>query len=225
MIELIIQGFHLFVYQPLLKFLIFIYKILPVQDFGLAVILFTILIRLLLLPSTLHSLRAQKKLAELQPEIEKIQKKYQNNKEQQAQELFKLYRKQKINPLSGILSLLIQVPILIGLYRVFLNGFQDFDYLFLNRFDLSQPSLILAFITGITQYFQGKYTIAGTKEKPLSGKNTDFQKILKKQIVYFLPFFTFLILLKLPSVLALYFLTSNIFTIFQQYFILKKEMV
>jgi YidC/Oxa1 family membrane protein insertase len=222
--NLLSQFFHSFIYQPLLYFLVFIYNILPYKDLGLAVIILTVLIRLILLPSNIHSLKTQKKLAELQPEIEKIQKKYKNNKEKQAQELFKLYQKQKVNPFSSIISLIIQIPILIGLYRVFLNGYQDFNSLFLGSIDLSQPSLAMAFVAAITQFIQGKLII-DTKQQIASFKSNEFQKIFQKQITYFLPLFTFFILLKLPSVLALYFFTSNIFTIFQQYFILKEEHI
>jgi len=220
--NLISQFFHSFIYQPLFEFLAFIYNLLPYKDLGLAVILLTLLIRLILLPFNIHSLKTQKKLAKLQPEIEKIQKKYKNNKEKQAQELFKLYQKQKVNPLNSFISLIIQVPILIGLYRVFLNGYRDFNFLFLGTINLSQPSLVMAFITAITQFVQAKLTMR-ERQQFISGKNSKFQKFFQKQTNYFLPLFTFFILLKLPSVLALYFITSNIFTIFQQYFILKEE--
>jgi YidC/Oxa1 family membrane protein insertase len=220
--NIIIQGFNSLIYKPLLGFLVFIYNILPYQDFGLAVIVLTIIVRLLLLPSSIHALKAQKSLSALQPEIEKIQERYKQDKEKQAKEVFALYQKHKVNPFGSILSLFIQIPVLLGIYRVFLNGFQNYNYIFLGVFDLSKPNLYLAVLVAISQFVQSK-TMFGSQDTAMAGKNKEFQRIFQKQMIYFLPLFTFFILLKLPSVIALYFLVSNIFTIFQQYFILKDE--
>jgi YidC/Oxa1 family membrane protein insertase len=220
--NIFIQVFYSLIYEPLLGFLVFIYNILPYKDLGLAVIILTIIVRLILLPSSIHSLKSQKAISALQPEIEKIQNKYKQDKERQAKEVFGLYQKHKVNPLGSILSLVIQIPVLLGIYRVFLNGFQNFNYFFLGVIDLSKPNIYLALIVAISQFFQSK-TMFSAKDIAGVGKDKEFQKIFQKQMIYFLPLFTFFILLKIPSVIALYFLVSNIFTIFQQYFILKDE--
>jgi len=220
--NIIFQIFDLVVYGPLLGFLGFIYNVLPYKDFGIAVIILTIVIRLILLPSSLHSLRSQKALGALQPEMKKIQDKHKDNKEKQAKAMFDLYKKKKVSPFGGILSIFIQIPILVGLYKVFLNGFQDgFNYLFLGVVDLSSPNFYMALVAGISQFFSSKYMMSMSTVS-LDGKGKEFQQIFQKQIIYFLPIFTFFILLKLPSVLALYFLISNIFTVFQQYIIIKE---
>lgn len=221
--NIIFQIFDVLVYNPLLWFLGFIYNTLPYKDFGIAVIILTLVIRFILLPSSLHSLRSQKALSALQPEMKKLQDKHKDNKEKQAKAMFDLYKERKISPFGGILSIFIQIPILLGLYKVFLNGFQDgFNYLFLGVVDLSAPNFYMALIAGISQFFSSKLMFS-MKTINIEGKGKEFQQIFQKQIIYFLPLFTFFILLKLPSVLALYFLISNIFTVFQQYIILKEE--
>jgi YidC/Oxa1 family membrane protein insertase len=220
--NIFIQAFHSLIYEPLLGFLVFIYNILPYQDFGLAVIILTVIVRLILLPSSIHSLKSQKALSALQPEMEKIQNQFKHDKERQAKEVLNLYQKHKVNPLGSILSVIIQIPVLLGIYKVFLNGFQDFNYFFLGIIDLSKPNLYMALIVAISQFIQSK-TMFSTKEITGNSKEKEFQKIFQKQMIYFLPIFTFFILLKLPSVIALYFFVSNIFTILQQYFILKDE--
>lgn len=233
MFELFITAFNLILYQPLFNALVLLYEYLPGYDFGVAVIVLTLIIKLIFYPLAVQGIRVQKALQQLQPKIKEIQEKFKYNREKMARAMMELYQKEKINPFSGCLPLLIQLPILIALYKVFWKGFGSdqlyylygfvphpgvIDYTFLGLIDLSQPYWPLALITGISQYFQTK--MVTPKTKPTG--SLDFSQMLQKQMLYFFPFFTFLILLKLPSALALYWLVSTIFTIFQQYFIFKK---
>jgi YidC/Oxa1 family membrane protein insertase len=146
------------------------------------------------------------------------------------------YKKEKINPLSGCLPLLIQLPILIALFRLFWNGFgadkMHFLYsfaphpgaintTFLGILNLSEPSAVLALITGVAQFFQTKMVTPKTKKS--SKGPPDFSQIMQKQMLYFFPIFTVFILWKMPSAIALYWLVTTVFTIAQQYIILKKN--
>lgn len=251
--EFLIQIFNIILYQPLFNALVLLYEFLPGHDFGITVIVLTILIRLVLSPSMIQSLKSQKALSELQPKIQEIQNKYKRDKEKQTQEIINLYQKEKINPLGGCLPTLIQLPILIALYRVFWRGFQPeaLSYLynfvpkpgainpsFLGILDLSKsfsvkindhieyywPVAILAVLAGVTQFLQTKMMTPKTKKNQQKRElSTQITEQVSKQMLYFFPFFTVFILLRVPAAVGLYWIVSILFTIFQQYLINKSK--
>jgi YidC/Oxa1 family membrane protein insertase len=233
----LINIFNTVLYQPLFNALILLYLYIPGRDFGLAIILLTIIIKLFLYPLAAKGIKSQKALASLQPKIKEIQEKFKDDKERQSRELMDLYKKENTNPFSGCLPLLIQLPILITLFRLFREGFtvekMSFLYSFVPSFEainttffgivnLAEPSIILAILTGIAQFFQAKM-ISPKKKKQAAGQTPDFSQMMQKQTLYFLPAFTIFILWSLPSALALYWLTTTVFTIVQQYIILKNN--
>ncbi len=236
--NLIVNAFNLILYQPLFNALILLYQYLPGRDFGIAVIILTLLIRLILYPSMAQSLKSQKALADLQPKIQEIQKKYKNDIAKQGQATIELYRKEKINPLSGIFPLLVQLPILIALYRLFWKGLDAKELVYLYNFvpnpglinptflgilNLAQPSIVLAILAGIFQFFQSKMILpAALSKKPVDKKKIpNFSEALQKQMLYFFPVFTVFILWKLPAAIGLYWIATTVFSIFQQYLIFK----
>ncbi len=231
----LINAFHVIIYQPLFNALILLYQFFPGQDFGIAIIVLTILIKVLFYPLAVQAIKSQKALAELQPKIQQIQGNYKNDKEKQAKEMMALYKKEKVNPFSGCLPLLIQLPILIGLFQVFIRGFgpEQMVYLygfvanpgqvnlsFLGILNLAEPNLLLAGLAGIGQFFQTKMLIPqnSKKKQSLGSKKglSNFSNIMQKQMLYFMPIFTVFILLTLPSALGLYWLVVSLFTIAQQ---------
>lgn len=231
------EIFNLFLYQPLFNILIFLYAYFPGRDFGIAVILLTLLVKFIFYPLGNLAIKSQKSLTRIQPKLEEIKKKYKDNKEKLVEETLNLYKREKINPFAGIIPLLIQLPILIALYQLFLRGFNSdqffllysfvpypgqIDTFFLNLFDLSSPNLYLAILAGVAQFWQAKMMITSVNKK--NGlKKFSFQEIFQKQTLYFLPLFTVLILSKIPSVIGLYWLTMSLFTIIQQYLIINKR--
>lgn len=236
MFEFLINIFDLILYIPLFNALILLYNYLPGHDFGLAIILLTIIIRVIIYPISVKALHSQKVLQKLQPQLKQMQEKYKGDKERQAKETLELYRKEKINPFSGLFLAIMQLPILIALYRVFWNGLKpeelsnlysfisnpvQINAIFFNLVDLAKPNLIFAIVAGILQFFQTKMLLPNTKKD--AGGQKDIASIMQKQMVYFFPFITVVILLKLPSALALYWIVSGIFSIIQQYFILKQD--
>lgn len=237
--DFFINAFNVLLYQPLLNALIFIYQYLPGRDFGIAVIALTIIIRILLYPLMLQSIRSQKVLSELQPQIQEIQQKYKEDKEKQTKEMMALYQREKINPLGGCLPLLIQLPILLALYRVFWNGLSlesmsmlysfvpspgEINPFFLGLVNLAEPSIFLAILAGILQFFQTKMLTPKIKKTPAKGDQmAQFSGMMQKQMLYFLPLFTVFILWKLPAAIGLYWAITAIFSIFQQYIIMKPQ--
>lgn len=235
MLNFFITAFDLVLYQPLFNTLIIFYNYLPGHDFGLAIILLTLFIKLVLYPLSLKSIKSQKALQKLQPQLEKIQKEYKNDKEKQAKETLELYRKEKMNPFSGLFLALLQLPILIALYKVFWEGLKpealaylyafvatptSINPVFFGLINLSQPNLALSLLAGALQFFQTKMLLPTAKELSKKG---NMASIMQKQMTYVFPIITVIILLKLPSALGLYWSASSIFSIIQQYVVLKKE--
>lgn len=239
MFESIINFFYIILYQPLFNALVLLYDYVPGHDFGVAIIFLTLIIRFILYPISVKAVSSQKGLQKLQPKILEVQKKYKDEKEKQAKEILELYKTEKINPFSGLLLAIIQIPILIALYRVFWNGLNPkelialygfvqnpghINALFMHLIDLSKPNLIFAVLAGLAQYFQTKMLMPKTEALKTKNKaEPDFSAIMQKQMVYFLPAFTVIILFNLPSALGLYWTVSGLFSIIQQYFIFKKN--
>jgi YidC/Oxa1 family membrane protein insertase len=208
--------FNIILYQPILRVLEFIYKYIAFRDLGLAIILLTILIRLVLLPFFYRGAKDQTLIQKIQPLVKKIQEDHKHNKEKQAQALMALYKQHRINPFSSILLLIIQLPILIALYRVFLTGLANNavfnNYQFLVFFNLNQRSFVLVFLAALAQYFQTKLMMPNTDQ----GANQ-----INKTMLYVGPALTLIILMNLPAALGLYWLISSLFSLGQQIFINK----
>ncbi|MCX6806562.1 MAG: YidC/Oxa1 family membrane protein insertase [Candidatus Berkelbacteria bacterium] len=236
-------------YQPLFNLLIIFYNYLG-HNLGIAIIALTILIRLILLPMTNKSLVAQKKMKELQPHLERIKNDHGHDKKKMTQATLELYKEHGVNPLTtSCLPLLIQFPIFIALYRVFFNfsKYADFSLLYpfvhrpesvnthflwlnLSSFD---PLYILPILAGLTLFWQTKMMmpnqgkqLAKNEESSKDNKGQqmeDFQKMFSKQMIYIFPAMTFMISLKLPSALVLYWVVTTLVGIVQQYMILKND--
>lgn len=235
----IIQFFYLILYQPLLNVLVLLYLYLPGHDLGLAVIVLTLIIKLILHPVSLKGLRSQKALSVLQPKIKEIQRKYKNDRAQQNKAVMELYQKEKISPFSGCLPLLLQLPIIIALYQVFLNGLKAealqkalygfvsnpgvVNPTFLGVFGLEQKGFILAvaLMAGVAQFFQTKLSDHHLGAKPKAG-GADFSSMMQKQMLYLFPLLTVFIIWKFGTVIGLYWLTSTLFSIVEQILINKK---
>ncbi|MCX6723928.1 MAG: YidC/Oxa1 family membrane protein insertase [Candidatus Staskawiczbacteria bacterium] len=239
MFESLASFFYIILYQPLFNLLVLLYNYIPGRDFGLAIIFLTLIIKTILFPTSVKAVNSQRNLQKLQPLMKEIQDKYKNDKEKQAKETLELYKREKINPFSGLFLALIQLPILIALYQVFWEGLNpkklstlygfvlnpgQINPFFFHIVDLSKPNLVFAILAGLLQYFQTKMLLPGKNQKDDNkGKGADFSQIMQKQTLYFFPVFTVIILLNLPSALGLYWIISGLFSIIQQYIIFKKN--
>jgi YidC/Oxa1 family membrane protein insertase len=229
--------FTIIFYQPILNLLVWLYDIIPGHDIGIAIILLTIIIRVILLPLSKKSIESQKALQDLQPKIEEIKKQFPG-KEEQGKAMIKLYQENKINPLSSCLPLLIQLPFLIAVYNVFRTGLSkgslELVYPFIHRpevmssisfgfLDLAKSNWVLAILAGAAQFWQAKMMI--TKKAPISTKGAmdeNMTAMLNKQMLYFMPLFTVFIGLSLPGGLTLYWFVVTLLTILQQIFIFNR---
>jgi len=203
-------------------------------SFGFAIILFTLFIKILTLPLNIQQLRASKAMQELQPKLQELQKKYAKNREKLAQEQMKLYREAGVNPLGGCLPTLIQFPIWIGLYQALFQlaqkGNLSEGFFFIPS--LAKPTgltwlwppanwqwpdvaayLVLPILTLVTQILVQKMMSTPTT-------SSDPQQAMMNQMMLMFPLMFFFFALQVPSGLALYLVTMNIFTMVQQYFFL-----
>lgn len=223
-------------YQPIYNLLVFFVSIFPGNDIGLAVIAVTILIKIIIYPLTKRSIKSQILLKAFAPKLKEIQEQYKNDKKLQAEKTFALYKEHKINPFSGCLPILLQLPIIIAVYRVFLDGITKNEHLryafieapqmigphFLSLIDLSKPSIFLAILAGVTQYIQLRYSPTFQKpENTPTNSQEAFTQNFQKQMVYMLPILMLVIGISLPGAVALYLVISNIVTIVQERMIQK----
>ena len=224
--------FHTILTEPLLNLLIWFYQIIPGQDIGLAIIAVTLLIRLLLFPSFQKSLRSQKQIQAMQPKLEEIKTRYKDDKEAQTKAILAFYKENKINPFSSCLPLLVQLPILIALYQVFIRGLNGdisgdlypfisnpgtIDPTFLGFINLSHSNFWFALAAGLSQYWQSKLMSLGNKSTDSTAR------MMSMQFTYLMPLVTVFIGSRLPAGLTMYWLVTTLFAIGQQYYIMRRR--
>lgn len=233
------EIFNIIFYQPILNLLVFLYNIAPGHDIGLAIIIMTAAIKLILLPLSKQSIKSQKVLQDLQPKINEIKKKYADNKEEQGRAMMQLYKQEKVNPFSSCLPLLIQLPFLWAVFMVFRAGLSgqslNLVYSFIHRpefintvslgfIDLAKPNVILAILAGLAQFWQAKMlTVKRAEIKTSGAKDEDMMAIMNKQMLYIMPALTIFIGLSFPGGLALYWLVTTLLTVLQQLYLFKKK--
>lgn len=229
---------NILLYKPLLNILAFLVSVMPGGDLGLAVVILTLFVKVLLSPLSRKSIENQAKMNLLAPEMDAI-KKSGKSKEEQAKLTFELYKKHKTNPFSGCLLVLIQIPIIFALYYVFYKGInfdegllysfikapENVNMHFLGLLDIGQKSLILAVLAGISQYFQAYFMPNPAKS---TGDGSSFQenfaKSMQIQMKYVFPFLVAFIAYSVSGAVALYWITSNIFSIGQQIYTSRKNI-
>ncbi len=202
-------GYFGFFAKPLLVVLNFFDRY--VYNYGLAIVLLTVIIKVIFYPLSKYSLKSMKDMQSMQPQLAALKEKYKDNKEKLNKEMMELYKRQKINPLSGCLPMILQIPVFIALYEVLYVAIElRHAPLFLWIQDLSakDPYYITPLIMGATMFVQQKMT--PTSADPAQAR-----------IMMFMPLvFTFMFL-KFPSGLVLYWLVNNVLTIAQQYYVNK----
>lgn len=250
--------FNTFLYEPLYNGLILITSIIPGADIGIAVVLLTLIVKFALFPFSHKSTATQASMRTLEPKIKEIKDTYKDL-QQQAQKTMELYKAHGISPFSGCLTMLIQLPIIIALYWVFLKGIkidttlisaanhlsgyiptsllnQDILYSFvqvpetinikfLGLIDMTDKSIILAALAGISQYFQIKLSMPGDEKLTMQSTGSikdDLARSLKVQMRYVLPAFVAIFAYTISAAVALYWSTSNIFMVAHELIVKKK---
>lgn len=223
--------FHEIFYRPLFNLLIGLYNHLPRHDLGLAIILLTILIRFVFVPLSIKAQISQRRIAQLQPKLQELQTKHKEDKKKIAEESMALYKEHKVNPLSGCLPILIQLPVIWALYRVFIAGFKEGSLTELYHFvhnpgviktlsfgflDLAHNQPVMAVMAGVLQFLQAYNAM---KMQSVAGASDNPALKMSRQMVYFFPIMIVFISWKLPAGLVLYWIVTTAFSLFEQMYI------
>lgn len=238
---MIISVFNTILFNPLYNALVFLTNILPGHNIALAIILLTVIVKLVLFPLYHKSTKTQAQIKNIEPKLKKIKEQYKDDKQEQAKKTMELYREHGINPFISIGLLFVQLPIVLALFYVFFRGFElnlDILYSFVSApmmidtslfgfWDIADKSVFLAILVGISQYIQMRLALPPI---PKSNKNQssfkdDFARSMNIQMRYVMPVVIIFIASSFPIAISLYWLTSNIFAIGHELVVKRKASV
>jgi YidC/Oxa1 family membrane protein insertase len=230
--------FHAAFYDPIYNILVALVALVPGGDIGVAVVLLTIVVRLVLLPFSLSAAKHQRVMKLHEPKLAEIRELHKDDKQLQATKTFEFYREQGINPFSPILTVLIQIPVLLALFWVFYyESFTVLNMTLLYPFTpipgnvtgllfglipLASKSIILAILVGITQYAQAHLALSGTAKPQGTSMQAEFARSMNLSMLYIFPFLIGTIAYTTSSAIALYFITTNVAGILQEWYVRTK---
>lgn len=234
---------HNFFFDPVYNTLVFFIDIFPGGDVGLSIIATVVVVKLILLPLSIKAAKTQKVIREIEPKLLEIKEKFKDKREEQAQALLAIYKEAGINPISSVLLIFLQLPIVIALYLAVSNGggvplpsintglLYSFipepavaSMSFLGMFDITAKSMVLALLAGITQFWQVKMVMPVLPPKDPNAAPSfkdDFARNMQLQMRYVMPVIIFFVAYALSAAIALYFVVSNIVAILQEIYIKK----
>lgn len=223
--------YHTIVFDPLYNGLIFLFDTFPWMDAGFAVIIFTIIIRLILFPLSKKAIVTQVRMKEIEPELNKLRKEVPD-KQQQALKVMALYKTKGVNPFSSFFLLFLQLPIIYALYSIFIssglpevNGALLYSFIdiptinmhFLGLIDISQKSFFFAALAAVAQFFQLHFSLAASGPTAKSDNpSMDMATNMMKNMKYVFPVIVFFISYKISAVIAIYWAVSSLFTLGQE---------
>lgn len=216
--------FFTFFYEPLYNFVVWLAAVLPGSDIGLAIIVLTVLVRLLLLPLYLSAQNTQVALKRVEGEIKEVKEKF-TDRQAQGEALLKIYKDNNIHPLSGVVTLFIQIPIVLALFFVakdilvlspehlysFIPMPNNLSTSFLGFLDIAGRNMVLAVLVGWTQYAQTKVTLPPQNPKSDGSFKSELSRSMHLQMKYVLPIMITFAAAALPAAVSLYWLTGNCF--------------
>lgn len=237
---------HTFFFDPIYNSLIFFIDIVRGGDVGVAIICTVVLVKTIILPLSLKAARTQLVMREIEPKLAEIKEKYKDQRETQALKTMELFREAKINPLTSILLLFIQIPIIIALYFSVYSGGgiklpeinvallysfiptpDTVNMIFLGFMDITAKSFPLAFIAGLTQFIHTHLSLPPQKPRdPKAEPNfkEDFARSMHIQMKYVMPVLIFVVAYTISAAIALYFTVSNLMAIAQEYVVRHKGL-
>ncbi len=215
------------IYRPLFNLLIFFYNTIAFKDLGIAIILLTILIKLILYPLNHKMQMHQGAMRRLQGDLKKIQEEHKDDKVRQSEAMMALYKENKVNPFSSFIILIIQLPILIAIYKVMNSGLKgsslDLVYSFISKpeslneisfglINLQNANILIICLAAVFQFLQGYFSVGASKD------SNDPQAKIQRQTAFMLPILMIFIFWKLPSGIVLYIATTALVSLIQQFF-------
>lgn len=228
--------YHTFFFDPLYNILVLLFNFLPFVDAGIVIILLTVLVRVIIFPLSRKAVLTQVRMSEIAPDLALIKEKYKDKAEEQAKRTLALYREKGVNPFSGILVIIIQIPVIFALYQIFLhfpevNSSILYSFVaapvgisttFLGFLDISTKSIPLALLAAVSTFFQFQVSMRGQTKPKGNSFGDNLTRNMQTQMKYFFPVIVFFISYSISGAIALYWLTTNLFSIGQEIFVRKK---
>lgn len=232
--------FEALLIQPLYNAFVFLIGVVPAGDVGLAIIALTIIVRAVFYPAFTASIKTQMGMAAIQPELDEINRKYKDDPRQRTEKTLALFREKNIRPFAGLLALVIQIPIFIALYFVFFReGLPAIDTTLLYSFVpapasvqttfmgaldlLAAHNLVLTVLVGGSQYLVTRLSLARTPARGGTPEKQAVQRMQRSLMLYLLPGLMTVLAYTFPAGVGLYFLTSNLVSIGQEWYLKRKK--
>jgi len=235
---------HTFFFDPIYNGLVFFIDVVPGGDVGIAIILTTVVVKVILLPLSLKAARTQRLMKELDPKLKEIKEKYKDKREELARATMDVYKDAGLNPFASILLLFVQIPIIIALYWAVSQGGgaplpaintdllysfiptpETVDMLFAGLIDMAGKSLPLAVLAALTQFVHAQMSFPKPeprKEGAEPNMKEDFARSMQMQMRYVMPVIIGVVAYTISAAIGLYFVVSNLVAIAQEHFV-KKE--
>jgi YidC/Oxa1 family membrane protein insertase len=231
--------FHTIFYEPIYNLIVLVLNYVPLHDVGAAIIIVTFIVKLFLLPLNLSALRTQYLMKKVEKELQEVKEKNKDNPQELAKATMDIYRREKVNPLSSIAVMIIQIPIIYALYRAFYKGlFSDPTSLYsfvhfpahlhtfaFGLFDVTQKNIVIALLAGLSSYLLARRQTKTMVVQKKEGEETlqdQFMKSMQVQLLYVLPIIITVSAMALPSVIGLYWFTNSTITYLQDMYMRNK---
>lgn len=234
---------HTFFFDPVYNGLVFFIDVIPGGDVGLAIIATVVVVKTILLPLSIKAAKTQRVMREIEPKLKEIRETLKDKRQEQGEAMLKLYREAGISPFASILLIFLQIPIVIALYLSvntgggiplpainvdtlysFVLAPEFVNMNFLGMLDITGKSLVLAFLAGVTQFYQVKLAMPALPPRdPDAAPNfkEDFGRNMQMQMRYVMPVIIFFVAYYISAAIALYFFVSNLVAILQEFYIKK----
>lgn len=227
--------YHTFFFDPIYNFLMVLFRVVPWADAGIIVIILTVLVRFIIYPLSKKAILTQIKMGKISSDLARIKEKYKN-KEEQARQTLALYKEKGVNPFSGMLVIIIQIPIILALYQIFLHfpeintsvlysfitAPENINTKFLGLVEITQKNIIIAFLAALSTFFQFRISMKNQAVPQGTSFGDNLARSMQAQMKYVFPIIVFFISYNISGAIALYWLTTNLFSIGQELFVRTK---
>lgn len=231
--------FHTLFYEPVYNLLVVVLTVVPMHDIGAAIIIVTLIVKVLLLPLNMSALRSQYIMKRVEGEMNRIKEEHKSSPQESSRKMMEIYKREKINPFASLFAILIQIPIFFALYFAFSKGFkadpsslysfvtfpETLHTMAFGLFDVTEKNIFIALLAGISSYVLARRQTASMVVKKQPHEETfqdQFMKSMKVQLLYILPLIVGFSAAVLPSALGLYWFISNMISYLQDVYMKRK---
>lgn len=219
--------FHTIFYEPIYNLLVLVLTYVPAHDIGAAIVIVTLIVKGILLPLNLSGMRSQYAMKKIEGELKEIREKYKDNPQEAGRKTMEVYKRENVNPFAGFFNLLIQIPIIFALYKVFSNGFKldpNSLYSFITFpttlhtiafgiFDVTKKNIFIAVIAALSSYLLARrqtQSMVSNKKIEEESMQDQLMKSMRVQLLYVLPVIIGFSAAVLPAAIGFYWIISNI---------------